>query len=98
MTAHASQEAGGRDVAKRHWVGVASHEHVRRAVEGGFFQANHGKEAPLKRVARGGRVLFYSPREGMRSGKAVNAFTAIGTVADAGTTPGDWCCVAGSSK
>lgn len=65
-----------------YWVGVASHDHVRRAVEGGFFQANHGKQAPLKRIARGDRVLFYSPRESMGSGKAVNAFTAIGTILD----------------
>lgn len=66
----------------RYWLGVASRDHVRAAVEGGFFQSNHGKEAPLKRMARGDRVLFYSPREAIRSGAPVQAFTAIGEVVD----------------
>ena len=66
----------------RYWVGVASRDHVRAAVEGGFFQSNHGKEAPLKRIARGDWVLFYSPREEIRSGTPIQAFTAIGEVID----------------
>ena len=66
----------------RYWVGVASRDHVRQAVDGGFFQSNHGKEAPLKRIALGDHVLFYSPREAMRSGDPVQAFTAIGEVVD----------------
>ena len=66
----------------RYWVAVASRDHVRKAVEGGFFQSNHGKEAPLKRIARGDRVLFYSPREEMSAGTPVKAFTAIGEVID----------------
>ena len=66
----------------RYWVGVASRDHVRQAVDGGFFQANHGKEAPLKRIARGDHVLFYSPREAMKSGAPIQAFTAIGEVTD----------------
>ena len=66
----------------RYWVGVASRDHVCTAVDGGFFQANHGKEAPLKRIARGDRVLFYSPREEMASGAPIQAFTAIGEVTD----------------
>lgn len=66
----------------RYWVAVASRDHVCTAVEGGFFQANHGKEAPLKRIARGDWVLFYSPREEMKSGAPIQAFTAIGGVID----------------
>lgn len=66
----------------RYWVGVASRDHVHAAVEGGFFQANHGKEAPLKRIVRGDRVLFYSPREQMSSGAPLQAFTAIGEAID----------------
>ena len=61
---------------------VVSRDHVRKAVEGGFFQSNHGKEVPLKRIARGDRVLFYSPREKMTSGEPIQAFTAIGEVID----------------
>ena len=67
----------------RYWVGVASRDHVRTAVDGGFFQSNHGKEAPLKRIAAwGSGVLFYSPREEMASGAPIQAFTAIGEVTD----------------
>ena len=66
----------------RYWVAVVSHDHVRVAVEGGFFQSNHGKEAPLKRIARGDRVLFYSPSEKIRSGEPIQAFTATGEVID----------------
>ena len=66
----------------RYWVGVASRDHVRSAVEGGFCQLNHGKEAPLKRIARGDRILYYSPREAMKAGKPIKAFTAIGEIVD----------------
>ena len=66
----------------RYWVGVASRDHVRKAVEGGFCQANHGKEAPLKRIARCNRILYYSPREEMKAGKPIKAFTAIGEIVD----------------
>jgi hypothetical protein len=31
-----------------YWIGVASKEHVMRAVQGGFAQVCHGKEGPLK--------------------------------------------------
>ena len=34
---------------RRHWVIVASREHARRHVTGGFVMANHGKRAPLTR-------------------------------------------------
>ena len=62
------------------WVGVASREHVLAAVRGGFCQLNHGKEAPLKRLRPGDRLLYYSPRDQMRGGETVQAFTAIGEV------------------
>ena len=61
-------------------MGVASREHVLAAVRGGFAQLSHGKAAPIKRLKPGDRILFYSPREGMREGKPVQAFTAIGEV------------------
>lgn len=64
------------------WVGVASRDHVVRAVEGGFCQVNHGKAAPVKRMKRGDRILYYSPREEMKKGDPVQAFTAIGRIED----------------
>ena len=62
------------------WVGVASREHVAAAVEGGFCQLNHGREAPLKRMQPGDRVVYYAPRDRMRAGAVVQAFVALGTI------------------
>lgn len=50
------------------------------AVRGGFCELNHGKKAPLERLLPGDRLLYYSPREKMRDGDAVQAFTATGEV------------------
>ena len=66
----------------KHWVGVVSREHVMIGVKGGFCQVNHGKEAPLRRMAKGDHMLYYSPRERIKDGEIVQAFTAIGTVID----------------
>lgn len=65
-----------------YWVGVASREHVLAAVRGGFCQLNHGKEAPLKRLQHGDRLLYYSPKTAMRDGEPIQAFTAIGEILD----------------
>ena|SRR5271170_3287506 len=64
------------------WIGVASREHVRAGVEGGFCQLSHGKSAPLERIKPGDRIVYYSPRERMRAGATVQAFTAIGEILD----------------
>lgn len=63
-----------------HWIGVASRDHVRRGVEGGFCQLGHGKAAPLERLKPGDRIIYYSPRNTLEGGKPLQAFTAIGTV------------------
>ncbi len=65
-----------------YWVGVASREHVRAAVEGAFCQLSHGKEDPLRRLKRGDHLVFYSPRERLGDGEPVQAFTAIGHILD----------------
>lgn len=62
------------------WVGVASREHVAAAVEGGFCQLVHGKEAPLRRMTPGDHIVYYAPRERMGAGEIVQAFVALGTV------------------
>ena len=65
----------------RYWIGVASFEHVRRGVAGGFAQLNHGKAAPLRRMSEGDWLIYYSPREQREGGEPVQAFTAIGQLA-----------------
>ena len=66
----------------RHWIAVAARDHVRAGVTGGFCQVCHGKAAPLRRMQPGDRIVYYSPRTAMRGGETVQAFTAIGSVAD----------------
>jgi EVE domain len=62
------------------WVGVASREHVAAAVQGGFCQINHGREAPLRRLQPGDHIVYYAPRERMRGGDVVQAFVALGKI------------------
>jgi hypothetical protein len=64
----------------RFWIGVASRDHVRRGVSGGFCQLGHGKVAPLKRLSPGDAIIYYSPRERLDGGEPIQAFTAIGEV------------------
>ena len=41
---------------RRDWVNTISLEHVRRGVEGGFTQADHGKSTRLSRLQAGDPV------------------------------------------
>lgn len=67
---------------RSYWVGVASHDHVLGAVQGGFCQLGHGKEALVRRLKAGDLIVFYSPRESMGSGAVLQAFTAAGRILD----------------
>ncbi len=64
----------------RYWIGVACREHVRRGVAGEFAQLGHGKAAPLRRMAAGDWLVYYSPRERLRDGEPCRRFTALGRV------------------
>jgi len=64
----------------RLWIGVASRDHVMRGVEGGFCQLGHGKAAPIRRLAPGDWIVYYSPRTAYPDGDPLQAFTAIGRV------------------
>ncbi len=66
----------------KYWINTISQDHVRRGIEGGFTQANHGKPAGLKRLHLGDWVVFYSPRTSYKNGEPLQAFTAIGQVSD----------------
>ena len=68
--------------SQQYWIVVASRDHVMRGVAGGFMQANHGKQAPLKRMKPGDWVIFYSPKQFLESDAKCQAFTAIGRVSD----------------
>ena len=65
---------------RNYWIGVVSRSHVRRGVEGGFIQLNHGKKAPLQRMKAADMIAIYSPRTEYPDGAPLQAFTAIGRV------------------
>ena len=64
-----------------YWVNTVSRDHVLRGVEGGFTQANHGRPATLRRLARGDLIAF-SPRVAYPAGEPLQRFTAIGRIVD----------------
>lgn len=65
-----------------YWINTVSADHVQRGVAGGFTQANHGKPYMLRKMARGDWIIFYSPKTALEQGESLQAFTAIGRVAD----------------
>ena len=67
----------------KYWIAVASAEHARRG-KAGFMQVNHGKAAPLKRIAPGDGVAYYSPTTTFGGKDKLRAFTLVGQV-----QPGD---------
>ena len=65
-----------------YWINTISRDHVQRGVAGSYTQANHGKDTVLKRLKAGDWIVFYSPKTSYEDGKPLQAFTAIGRVAD----------------
>ena len=63
-----------------YWIGVASYDHVRAGVEGGFAQLGHSKASALKGLSKGDWIAYYSPRTQLEGGKKVKAFTSIGQI------------------
>ncbi|GIU65949.1 EVE domain-containing protein [Candidatus Phycosocius spiralis] len=68
--------------AARHWIAVASAEHVLLGQTLGIMQVCHGKAAPLRRITPGDQVIYYSPVSRFGGKDRLQAFTAIGTVID----------------
>jgi hypothetical protein len=66
----------------RYWLAVVHRDHVRRGVEQGIAQVNHGSRAGIQRMSPGDGLVYYSPRATYPDGAALRAFTAIGLIAD----------------
>lgn len=66
----------------RYWLAVVHRDHVRRGVEQGIAQVNHGARAGIARMSPGDGLVYYSPLDVYPSGAALRSFTAIGVVAD----------------
>jgi len=67
---------------QKYWITVISKDHALRAVVGSFIQINHGKQAPLKRMSLDDWVIVYSSKQAVDGDVKLQAFTAIGQVAD----------------
>lgn len=63
-----------------YWIAVASREHVKRGVAGGFGQVCHGKPGPLKQMTADDWIVYYSPTEQFGEKMPCRKFTAIGRV------------------
>jgi len=66
----------------KYWVGVVSKNHVQRGVQLGVAQTGHGKRSGLARMTAGDYLAYYSPKESYEGNVPLQAFTAIGKVAD----------------
>lgn len=67
---------------QKFWIIVVSKDHAMRGVEGNFIQANHGKQAPLKRISEGDWIIIYSPKISLDGNEKYQRFTAIGQASD----------------
>jgi EVE domain len=67
-------------MSRKNWIAVASAEHVRLGRSQGFMQVCHGRAAPLRRIAPGDGVAYYSPTNSFGGSDRLQAFTAIGIV------------------
>jgi hypothetical protein len=66
----------------KYWVGVASKEHVDVGVKEGFCQVCHGKKAPLSRMKKGDKIIYYSPKKSLNSTVPYQKIVAVGTILD----------------
>ncbi|MCB9639962.1 MAG: EVE domain-containing protein [Myxococcales bacterium] len=67
---------------RRYWVNTVCRQHVLMGMEGGFLQADHGKDTRIRKLQRGDVVAFYSPRTALQGGDPLQCFTALGCVED----------------
>ncbi len=66
----------------KYWIGVVNKNHVEMGVEQGIMQLGHGKRGPLARLKKGDWLIYYSPAVDYQDKNPLQAFTALGQVAD----------------
>ncbi len=65
-----------------YWLGVACKEHVATGKKLGIAQVCHGKPGPLRRMAPGDWIIYYSPVERFGEKVRYRKFTALGQIKD----------------
>jgi predicted RNA-binding protein len=73
---------GRRMTVTKYFIGVVSREHVQRGVRLSIAQIGHGKKSGLARMHSGDWLIYYSPRISLDSTEQLQAFTALGQIAD----------------
>lgn len=63
-----------------YWIGVASKDHVALGVAGGFCQLCHGKSAPLNKMKAGDWLIYYAPKQSLKTKEPCQEFVALGQV------------------
>lgn len=66
----------------KYFIGVVSREHVLQGVKNGIAQIGHGKRSGLARMKKGDWFIYYSPKVALDSKEPLQAFTALGQIAD----------------
>jgi predicted RNA-binding protein len=66
----------------KYFIEVVSREHVLRGVQMGIAQIGHGKRSGLAQMKKGDWFIYYSPKVAIESKEPLQAFTALGQIAD----------------
>lgn len=69
---------------KKHWIGVASLDHVKIGMQQGFCQVCHGKKAPLNRMKAGDYLFYYAPKKSFAGKEQCQQFVAVGEIVSLG--------------
>ena len=67
---------------RRYWIGVVARSDVEQGRAGAYTELNHGRAAALERMSPGDGLVLYSPRETPQARAPLQAFTAIGRIAE----------------
>lgn len=65
----------------RYWIALATRDTAHAAVRHGICLISGGRQGPLRKLAAGDGVVYYSPQEA-ENGEALECFTALGRVSD----------------
>ena len=66
----------------KYFIGVVSKDHVLHGIELGIAQIGHGKRSGIARLHKDDWLIYYSPRQALDAKEPLQAFTAIGRMAD----------------
>jgi hypothetical protein len=79
-----------RAMTQKFWIGVVARDHAMIAQDRGVCAFSHGKQAAVERLSHNDRFIFYCPKTGINEGDIVQAFCALGTVADDAVFEENW--------